>query len=174
MRSRARRYRLNLWRQSFEPTPRDPEQLPSTIIYTSGTTGKPKGVRRPMATPEQMAISRRMLGISYGFDGYEGRGEAITTVVDPFIIPRQTRTPVLFQRRANIVITPRFDPENLLALIERHQITHLNMVPIMFNRLLKLPQSVRDAYDVSSLQFVAQLQRRCRRRLSAPSNGGGQ
>ena len=44
---------------------------------------------------------------------------------------------------------------NLLVLIEHHRITHLNMVPIMFNRLLKLPESVRDSYDVSSLQFVA-------------------
>ena len=147
----------NLWRQSFEPTPRDPEQLPSTIIYTSGTTGKPKGVRRPMATPEQMAISRRMLGISYGFDGFEGRGEAITTaVVGPiYHSAPNAHASFCFREGANIVITPRFDPENLLALIERHQITHLNMVPIMFNRLLKLPQSVRDAYDVSSLQFVA-------------------
>ena len=41
-----------------------------------------------------------------------------------------------------------------LQLIERHRITHLSMVPIMFVRLLKLPEHVRTAYDVSSLQNV--------------------
>ncbi len=40
-------------------------------------------------------------------------------------------------------------------MIERHRVTHLNMVPIMFNRLLKLPESVRAQYDLSSLKFVA-------------------
>ena len=52
-----------------------------------------------------------MLGISYGFDGYEGRGEAITLSLDPFIIPRQTRMPALFQRRGRIVITPDLIPK---------------------------------------------------------------
>lgn len=50
---------------------------------------------------------------------------------------------------------PRFDPEELLRTIERERITHLNMVPIMFSRLLKLPADVRQRYDVSSLRFVA-------------------
>jgi long-chain acyl-CoA synthetase len=60
-----------------------------------------------------------------------------------------------YRAGANIVILPRFDAEGLLAAIEKHRITHLNMVPIMFNRLLKLPQAVRERYDVSSLKFVA-------------------
>ena len=42
----------------------------------------------------------------------------------------------------------------LLALIESRRITHLNLAPIMFNRLLKLPEEVRRKYDLSSLQFV--------------------
>ena len=49
---------------------------------------------------------------------------------------------------------PRFDPEELLRLIEKHQITHLQTVPTMFVRLLKLPEDVRNKYDVSSLEFV--------------------
>ena len=49
---------------------------------------------------------------------------------------------------------PRFDPEGLLELIERERVTHLHMVPIMFERLLKLPEEVRSRYDVSSLRFV--------------------
>ena len=109
-----------------------------------------------MATPEQMAISGRMLGISYGFDGFEGRARRLPRLsLDPFIIPRQTRMPAFVSEKGRISSSPPIRSRKFTALIERHQITHLNMVPIMFNRLLKLPQSVRDAYDVSSLQFVA-------------------
>ena len=55
---------------------------------------------------------------------------------------------------AKVILQPRFDAEDLLRLIEAEKITHLHMVPIMFNRLLKLPDSVRTRYDLSSLKFV--------------------
>jgi long-chain acyl-CoA synthetase len=59
-----------------------------------------------------------------------------------------------FRVGASIHLMPRFDPEGLLALIERERVTHLHLVPIMFERLLKLPQEVRERYDISSLRFV--------------------
>src|SRR5207237_6525541 len=52
------------------------------------------------------------------------------------------------------ILQPRFDPEELLRMIERYRITHLHMVPTMFVRLLKLPDETRSKYDLSSLQFV--------------------
>ena len=66
-----------------------------------------------MATPEQMAISRRMLGISYGFDGYEERGEAITTaVVGPiYHSAPNAHASFCFREGANIVITPDSIPK---------------------------------------------------------------
>jgi long-chain acyl-CoA synthetase len=42
----------------------------------------------------------------------------------------------------------------LLAMIERYKVTHIHMVPIMFNRLLRLPDEVKQKYDLSSLKFV--------------------
>jgi long-chain acyl-CoA synthetase len=53
-----------------------------------------------------------------------------------------------------IVLMPRFEPEEFLAVIERYRITHVQTVPTMFVRLLKLPAAVRAKYDVSSLEFV--------------------
>ena len=61
----------------------------------------------------------------------------------------------LLRAGASVVIMPRFDPEELLRTIDRERITHLNMVPVMFARLLKLPDEVRRRYDLSSLRFVA-------------------
>src|ERR1700761_3081369 len=42
----------------------------------------------------------------------------------------------------------------VLALIEAHRVTHSQFVPTMFVRMLKLPEAVREKYDVSSLRCV--------------------
>ena len=48
----------------------------------------------------------------------------------------------------------RFDPEGWLRAVEQHRITHCQMVPTMFSRLLKLPDDVRTSYDMSSLEVI--------------------
>lgn len=52
------------------------------------------------------------------------------------------------------VVMERFDPEGTLDAIQRYRVTHAQFVPAMFVRLLKLPQEVRDSYDLSSLKRV--------------------
>jgi long-chain acyl-CoA synthetase len=47
-----------------------------------------------------------------------------------------------------------FDPARYLELVGRHRVTHSQVVPTMFSRLLKLPASVREAADVSSLEVI--------------------
>src|SRR5438270_597796 len=59
-----------------------------------------------------------------------------------------------FRSACTIILQARFDAEELLALIERHRVTHIHMVPTMFVRLLRLPEAVRQRYDLSSLRFV--------------------
>ena len=53
-----------------------------------------------------------------------------------------------------VVVMEHFDPIELLAAIERHRVTHLQVVPTHLVRLLKLPPEVRARYDLSSLQLV--------------------
>ena len=48
----------------------------------------------------------------------------------------------------------RFDPVEYLPLIERYQVTHSQLVPTMFSRMLKLPGGRALAYDLSSLEFA--------------------
>ena len=48
----------------------------------------------------------------------------------------------------------KFDAESLLKYIEQYKVTHIQMVPTMFVKLLKLPEEVRAKYDVSSLKWV--------------------
>jgi acyl-CoA synthetase (AMP-forming)/AMP-acid ligase II len=53
-----------------------------------------------------------------------------------------------------VVVMEHFDAIELLAAIERHRVTHLQVVPTHLVRLLKLPAEVRARYDLSSLQLV--------------------
>ena len=153
---------LPVWHELLDkaaPWEREPEVAPSTIIYTSGTTGRPKGVWRDTFTPEQAAATTRMLGWSYGYTDYlEGRrdpAEIVTAVVGPvYHAAPNAHSGFSIRAGANVIIVPRFDAEGLLKLIEDRRITHLNMVPIMFNRLLRLPAEVRSKYDLSSLRYV--------------------
>jgi long-chain acyl-CoA synthetase len=52
------------------------------------------------------------------------------------------------------VVMERFDPSDFLKLVARHRVTHSQMVPTMFSRLLKLPSEERTAADLSSLETI--------------------
>ena len=60
-----------------------------------------------------------------------------------------------------VVVMERFDPEECLALIEQHKVTHAQFVPTMFVRMLKLSDEVRSRYDVSSLRSVVHVAAPC-------------
>jgi acyl-CoA synthetase (AMP-forming)/AMP-acid ligase II len=53
-----------------------------------------------------------------------------------------------------VVTMKRFDAEEFLAAIERHRVTLTQVVPTHLVRLLKLPEEVRNRYDLSSLQIL--------------------
>jgi long-chain acyl-CoA synthetase len=53
-----------------------------------------------------------------------------------------------------VVVMEHFDPLEYLKLIEQHRVTHSQVVPTMFVRLLKLPEADRRRYDLSSLRAV--------------------
>ena len=52
----------------------------------------------------------------------------------------------------HVVLGGRFDAEKTLALIDRWQPDTMYIVPTMMTRISKLPEEVRDRYDVSSLR----------------------
>ena len=143
------------WLEGFEPLPPTGVEAPGTIIYTSGTTGRPKGVRRAPPTPEQAAVSATLIGRAFGFVGFGAPDEIVTVVTGPMYHSAPNAYGLASARLgAKVILEPRFDAERLLAMIARERVTHLHMVPIMFNRLLKLPDAVRAKYDLSSLRFV--------------------
>jgi len=53
-----------------------------------------------------------------------------------------------------VVLMSRFDAEEALALVERHRVEWVLFVPTMMQRIWRLPESVRNRYDLSSLRRV--------------------
>ncbi len=135
---------------AHEPWSGAPRPQTLSMIYTSGTTGHPKGVRRAPPTPEQQEALNEARRVVYGVS------PDIRTIMAG---PLYHSAPNAFVLRAArlaeaLILMPRFEPEELLATIERERIDTLFMVPTMFVRLLKLPEDVRRRYDISSLRFV--------------------
>ncbi len=134
------------------PRTAPPKPARGSMIYTSGTTGRPKGVRRKPSTPEQQAAGAQEAAIFWGLKP------------DPAIVvlmngPMYHSAPAAYGMASarlglHMVLQPRFEAEDMLRLIERHGVSHMHIVPTMFVRLLRLPDAVRERYDVSSLRFV--------------------
>ena len=142
------------WLEGFAPHVGPPRDPPGTIIYTSGTTGHPKGVRRAQPTPEQYAFGIRNLVTIFGL-ATRPVDQIVSVMTGPMYHSAPNAYGLLGARMGvNLHLQARFDPEDLLRTIQQLRVTHLHMVPIMFNRLLKLPDEVKRKYDLSSLEFV--------------------
>ena len=62
---------------------------------------------------------------------------------------------------SHVVVLPRFDAEATLDAIDRHHADTVYLVPTMMKRIWRLPEEVRDSYDLSSLQHVWHLAEPC-------------
>lgn len=122
------------------------------MLYSSGTTGRPKGVKpplpmSPMGTPSGATILCQML---YGFTP-----ETVYLTPAPLYHAAPLRFTMAAQRiGATAVIMEHFDAMELLRLVAVHRVSHTQVVPTMFVRLLKLAEADRSRYDLSSLETV--------------------
>jgi long-chain acyl-CoA synthetase len=123
------------------------------MFYSSGTTGRPKGITRvltgePFGTPQRLDALMQNL---FGFDA-----DSVYLCPAPLYHAAPLGWSMATQRMGGtVVLMERFDPVEMLELIERYRVTHVQLVPTMFVRLLKLPERQRLAYDLSSLRSVA-------------------
>ena len=132
-------------------TPIDDEIEGDLLQYSSGTTGRPKGIKRelPHLPPAEVP------GMMSALIGFWMDPDAV--YLSP--APLYHTAPSVWSMSAQAggittVVMEKFDAEGTLDAIERHRITHAQFVPVMFVRMLKLPEKIRDSYDVSSLKRV--------------------
>ncbi|MEU6430622.1 acyl-CoA synthetase [Microbispora sp. NPDC046973] len=131
-------------------TPLDDECQGADMLYSSGTTGRPKGVKPPLsrAPLEAPGALVRLIQLLFA-----PSADSVYLSPAPLYHAAPLRYSMSFQRLgATVVVMERFDPEEALALVERHRVTHAQWVPTMFVKMLKLPEEVRERYDLSSLR----------------------
>src|SRR6478672_2296638 len=123
------------------------------FLYSSGTTGRPKGVKVSLPAirvDEPGYIYVKIFGGLYGF----GQDTVYLSPAPVYHAAPLRFGGVVHALGGTLVVMERFDAEAALRAIEEHRVTHAQMVPTMFVRLLRLPDEVRASYDVSSLRVV--------------------
>jgi long-chain acyl-CoA synthetase len=121
------------------------------LQYSSGTTGRPKGIKRelPHLPPAEVPGMMAML-VSVWM-------QPDSVYLSP--APLYHTAPSVWSMNVQAagyttVVMEKFDPESALEAIQRYGVTHGQFVPAMFTRMLKLPEAVRNSYDVASLRRV--------------------
>ncbi|MFN3003810.1 acyl-CoA ligase FadD12 [Mycolicibacterium wolinskyi] len=127
--------------------PRRASEKSRVILLTSGTTGTPKGAKHSGGGPE---VLKSIL------DRTPWRAEEPVVIVAPMFHAWGFSQLAFAASMACTIITRRkFDPEATLELVDRHRATGLCVVPVMFDRIMELPDNVLRRYDGRSLRFAA-------------------
>lgn len=126
----------------------------SEMLYSSGTTGWPKAVRRPLPGDGKGSWAQKVL--EYSLTQRYGMTESSVYLSPAPLYHAAGVNYAMAVHRvgAASIVMPKFDAEAVLRVIEKHSVTHAQFVPTMFVRMLKLPDAVRESYDVSSLECV--------------------
>jgi long-chain acyl-CoA synthetase len=136
----------------FPGTPISDEYLGAGMLYSSGTTGRPKGILRPLpeGPPGQPLPLYRFLNDLWRYRD----GMVYLSPAPLYHSAPHAAVSLTIRQGGTAVIMEHFDPEQYLALVEKHRITHSQLVPTMFSRMLKLPDEVRARHDLSSLEIA--------------------
>ena len=130
-----------------EPGGRVPAAAPWVLLYTSGTTGTPKGVLR---SHESYAAFYLINPVDFGF-----RLDDLCLNVMPLCHVNSTFFSFTFTYfGAGVYLHParRFDPIEILEIIERERITFISLIPTHYNILLGVPDEEWERCDVGSIR----------------------
>ena len=137
---------------TFPATTIEDEFLGTPMLYSSGTTGRPKGILRPLPEnpPSQPLPLFHFLNKLWQYR----EGMTYLSPAPLYHSAPQAAVSLTIRNGGTVIVMEHFDPEAYLGLIERHRVTHTQLVPTMFSRLLKLPEAARRRHDLSSLEIA--------------------
>ena len=136
----------------FPDTPIADESLGTPMLYSSGTTGRPKGILRPL--PENPPTQPLPLFDFLTRLWHYRDGMIYLSPAPLYHSAPQAAVSLTIRRGGTAIIMEHFDPEAYLALVEKYRVTHTQLVPTMFSRMLKLSEDARRRYDLSSLEIA--------------------
>jgi acyl-CoA synthetase (AMP-forming)/AMP-acid ligase II len=125
-----------------------PPDKPRFVILTSGTTGTPKGAQR--SSPDGLLVMAALI------DKIPYRARDTMMIAAPlfhswgffhFVMSLPTASTMVLRRR--------FDEEETLRAVQDHRAQVLGVVPVMLQRILRLPEETLDSYDLSSLRITS-------------------
>jgi len=129
------------------------EPCGAVMLYSSGTTGFPKGVKPPLPQRRVDEAGDPIVAIASGVFGMTASDIYLSPA--PIYHAAPLRWCGMIQALGGTaVIMKKFDAESALKYIERYHVTAAQMVPTMLVRLLKLDDSIRNRYDLSSLRVL--------------------
>jgi acyl-CoA synthetase (AMP-forming)/AMP-acid ligase II len=141
------------WEQAIAAQPATPildEVAGYDMLYSSGTTGRPKGIKAPFLN-EPITATNPLLALSQKLYGIDGNTFYLSPAPLYHAAPLRFNMTIMRMGGTSLIME-HFDAEEYLRLVQQHRITHSQLVPTMFVRILKLPEEVRKKYDVSSLK----------------------
>lgn len=116
------------------------------VLLTSGTTGTPKGAPRPHTSALASAQFLDRIPLRSNEATYMGAPLFHGTGLSQFILS--------FALGSKVVMRRKFNPEEALRGVAEHKCTALVLVPTMLQRIVDLPQDVREKYDTSALRII--------------------
>jgi acyl-coenzyme A synthetase/AMP-(fatty) acid ligase len=117
------------------------------IVLTSGTTGTPKGARRPAPAglgPAASMLSRLHLT----------RGDTLHIASPLFHTWGLGLLQIATALTSTVVLRVGADPETVLDAVAQTRCTALATVPMVLERVLRLPEPAHRHYDTSRLRLV--------------------
>ncbi|MPZ59793.1 MAG: AMP-binding protein [Propionibacteriales bacterium] len=130
-----------------DPGPRPvPDRAGSSIILTSGTTGTPKGAPRGAGNVGAAAALLSAIPLKHRWTCH--------IAVPLFHTWGWAHFQLGLLLGSTLVLRRHFDPEDCLATVEHHRCDSLAVVPVMLQRMLRLPEEVRSSYSLRTLKAV--------------------
>ena len=133
----------------YPSSPVADEALGTAMLYSSGTTGRPKGVLRPL--PDNPPSEPLPLFAFLNKLWHCAPDMVYLSPAPLYHAAPLANVSLVMRNGGTVIIMEHFDPEQYLALVERYRVTHSQLVPTMFSRMLKLTDAQRLALDTATL-----------------------
>ncbi|MDH4184227.1 MAG: long-chain fatty acid--CoA ligase, partial [Nitrospinota bacterium] len=115
--------------------------------YTGGTTGTSKGVE----LTHRNLVANTLQAKAWFYEAQEAKETMILVLPIFHVFGMTVGMNLGFSLAATIIVIPKFDAKEVMALIQKHKATVFPGVPLMYQKINDSPDAAN--YDISSIRF---------------------